>query len=260
MSTNLKFCNLSKDEIERLDKLLSSARSFHYSAFILSGLSLILSSLEKIPDIKIPLGDLILPPLQASVSIYILVLILILAAERLFNIAYPYIKIDKRRPPFAWIALSSKEPSFLSVTLWLLLPVLICAISTANSLNTKDITGYFLSFAGIMVILFPRSINEEYNLIRKRLDHRGGPATFSIWLLYHYRMIRSIIVTAFFFVPVLAVIPKWRDNLLSIIKSIIFIMVILIVLRIISHIPLCYRFIDRIGSKIGFPLYSKNYK
>jgi hypothetical protein len=260
MGNNIKLNKLSNDELERVDKLLYSARKFHYSAFIISGISLILSSLDKIPEIKIPLGNFEIPSLQASIGIYILVLILIIASERLFNMAYPYMKIDNRRPPFAWIALCSKEITYRSILIWLLLPVLICAIATSNSLNRNDITGFVLSFVGIFIIFLPVSIDEYYYLIRKKLDHRGGPATFSMLLLYYYRLIRSIGLTIFFFIPILAVIPKWRNNLLNINKYIFFIWIIMFLIRFICCFPICYRFIDRVGSKISFPLYLKHYK
>ena len=251
---------LTKEELERLDSLLATARRFHYTAFILSGFSLALSSLETINTIKLPIGDVDFPALQAIVGIYILVLILTLASLRVFNMALPWFKLDNRRPPFAWIALSSKEPTGLSVVFWLLIPVLICAIATAISLGQNDITGYFLSFVGIIVVLTPNTIDEDTYLIRKKLDHRGGASTYSIWLLYWYRLVRSLIFLIIFFLPVIAVLPKWRMNILSIEPKLLIIFGAMYILRLIAGIPVIYRLIDRIGFKLGFPKESKNYK
>jgi len=251
---------LSKDELERLDNLLAAARWFNYAAFTLSGFSIALSSLEKMTEIKLPIGDVNLPGLQAIIGLYILVLVLTLASERFFNMALPWLRLDKRRPPFAWIALSSKEPTGQSVIFWLLMPVLLCAIATANSLAEKDVTGYFLSFLGIIIVFSPRTIDECLYLIRKKLDHRGGTATFSIWLLYWYRLIRNITMTIFFFLPVIAVLPKWRNSTLNIAMPIIVFGVAMYVLRLIAGIPVIYRFIDRIGFKCGFPKESKHYQ
>ena len=251
---------LSKEEQERLDALLGGARRFHHWAFILSGLSLLLSSLEKFTEIRLPIVEVSTPALQANVGMYILVLALTLASERLFNMALPWLKLDRRRPPFPWIALSSKEPTGCSVVLWLVLPVLLCAIATGVSVPGQDNAGVTLSFAGVMVVLLPRTAGSEWYLIGKRLDHRGGPATFSIWLLYWYRVVRLFLSVAFFFLPVLAVIPKWRNDLLTIVKWCGLALVPLIAGRFVAGAPPLYRRIDRIGRRFGFPTESKHYK
>lgn len=250
---------LSKDELERVDNLLASARRTHHWAFILSGLSLLLSSLEQFTELPLPIVEFAIPALHANMAIYVLVLVLTLASERLFNIARPWLKMDKRRPPFAWIALGS-DPRGSTVTLWLVLPVVVCSIATAVSVPGDDTTGLTLSFAGVLVVLLPHTAEQEWYLIRRRLDHRGGPATFSIWLLYWYRLVRTIVTVAFFFLPVLAVIPKWRNDLVTVVKWCGFIMVALVVGRFVAGTSPVYRRIDRIGLRFGFPAQSEHYK
>jgi len=250
---------LTREEQERLDDLLSAARRFHYSAFVLSGLSLALSSLDTVGSFELPMGGVVVPALQTTVGIYLLVLVLILVSERLFAMAYPFLKLDKRRPPFAWIALGLRVPSMRSVTFWLMIPVLVCAISTANSLDTKDVTGFALSFAGAVFVLLPRTVGDYWYLIRNRLDHRGGAATFSMWLLYWYRLERGLSMTALLFAPVVAVVPKWREVVWKVVYPFVILGVVVYILRLIAGFPFAYRLIDRLGKRFGFPVNSKHY-
>lgn len=198
---------LSSDELERLDELLKSARKFHYLSFLLAGLSLLLSSLETFNGFSLPLGQIILPNTQTAVGFYIVVILLNMVADRFFLMVHPFLKYDPRRPPFAWIALSTRISSRRSITFWLMIPILICAISTANTIK-GDLTGISLSITGIFIIFLPRTIDDYIDLIKKRKDERGGPATYSIFLLYHYRIIRQLWVSIFFFIPVLAVVQN----------------------------------------------------
>ena len=55
--------DLNKEELERIDTLLSAARGFHYAAFIISGFSLALSSLEKVESVKLPVDFVVNDPL-----------------------------------------------------------------------------------------------------------------------------------------------------------------------------------------------------
>lgn len=251
---------LTKEELVRVDKLLGAARAFHYSAFILSGVSLTLSSLERGDGFKLPVGDLVIPHLQSVVGIYLLVLVLTICAERIFRMAYPWMERDKRRPPFAWIALSPRDSTLRSVTIWLMLPILVCAISTAISLDKKDITGFTLSFIGTLVFMTPRVVEANWHLMTRRLDHRGGSVTLSMWLLYSYRLGRGVILTTFLFAPVIAVVPKWRSPTWDISYPMLIFFVAIYILRLIAGIPFFYRRIDRLGSRFSFPVESKHYK
>ena len=251
---------LTKEELTRVDNLLGAARAFHYSAFILSGISLALSSLEKTNNFKLPIGDVVIPHLQTVVGIYLLALVLTICAERTFRMAYPWMKRDKRRPPFAWIALSPGGSTLRSVTIWLMLPILVCAISTAISLDKKDITGFALSFIGAFFFLTPRLVEANWYLVTKRLDHRGGSVTLSVWLLYWWRLGRGVMLTALFFAPVIAVVPKWRSPIWDISRPMIIFMIAIYILRGVAGIPFFYRQIDRLGSRFGFAVESEHYK
>ena len=251
---------LTKEELVRVDNLLGAARAFHYSAFILSGVSLILSSLEKTDNFKLPIGDVVIPHVQTVVGIYLLVLVLSIGAERTLRMAYPWMKRDKRRPPFAWIALSPRDSTLRSVTFWLMLPIVVCGISAAISLDKKDVTGFALSFIGVIFFAMPRLVEENWYLITKRLDHRGEPATLSMWLLYWVRLGRSVALATFYFAPVIAVVPKWRSPIWNISYPIMIFVAAITILRAIAGIPFFYRRIDRLGSRFGFPVESKHYK
>lgn len=250
---------LTTEELKRIDALLSAARRLHYTSFALAALSLALSSLDKPTDISLPVGEVTLPSTQAAVSIYVLVLALTMAADRLFLMAYPWLRLDTRRPPFAWVALSLRPVSRRSVLLWLVLPVVICAIGTANTLEFEDQTGFYLSFIGLLVICLPKPIGHYWALIQSRSDHRGGPATFSIFLLYWHRVLRSIVYIAWLFVPVLAVVPKWRTAMLRAGSIMIAVLVVEVVIRTIGGFGFVYRRIDRFGSRFGFPAESRHY-
>lgn len=251
---------LNKEELTRVDNLLGAARAFHYSAFVLSGISLVLSSLEKTDNFKLPIGDVVIPHLQTVVGIYLLVLVLSVGAERTLRMVYPWIKKDRRRPPFAWIALGPRGSTLRSVTFWLVLPIVVCGISAAISLDKKDFPGYLLSFVGAVVFMMPRVVEENLYLIMKRLDDRGGPITFSVWLLYWYRLGRGIFLTAYLFAPVIALVPQWRSPIWDISRPVLLFYLGVFILRAIGGLPFFYRRIDRLGSRFGFPIESKHYK
>jgi hypothetical protein len=250
---------LNAAERERLDDLLASARSFHYAAFALSGLSLALSSMDATAGFQLPIGDIVVPQLQTTVGIYMLVLVLIMASDRLSSMAIPWLKLDSRRVPFAWIALGLREPSGRSATFWLILPVFLCATSTAIALEVEDITGVLLSFVGVMLVMIPREVGDNWYLIRKRLDHRGGAATFSMWLLYWSRLVRGVTFTLWIFAPVAAVVPEWRPRVWRIAYPALIIGGVAQVLRLLGYSPLAYRWIDSVGERLGFPTKSIHY-
>lgn len=249
---------LSSAEKERVDELLASARRFHYLSFIFAGLSLLLSSIEEFGSFSLPLGDIVIPKTQTAVSIYIIVILMNMGADRLFMMAYPFLKLDSRKPPFAWIALGSYGSSQSLVIFWLIIPIVISGVATAITL-IGDIIGLGLCFTGVFIVFLPRTISEHINLINNRKDHRGGNSTYSMHLLYIYRLSRQIIVTIWFFIPILAVIPRWRISLLTFMKISVLAFSPILVLRLIFGIPYFYKRIDKYGTKFGFPEKSEHY-
>jgi hypothetical protein len=250
---------LDAAERERLDDLLASARRFHYAALALSGLSLALSSMDALAGFQLPTGGIVVPQLQTTVGIYILVLVLIMASDRLSSMAIPWLKLDSRRVPFAWIALGLREPSERSVTFWLILPVFLCATSTAIALEIEDMTGVLLSYVGVVFVMMPRAVADYWYLIRNRLDHRGGAATFSMWLLYWARLVRSVTGIFWTFAPVAAVVPEWRARVWSLAYPALILFGVVHVLRLLGMFPPVYRFIDRLGKRFGFSIKSIHY-
>jgi hypothetical protein len=141
-----------------------------------------------------------------------------------------------------------------------MLPIVICGVSTAISLDKKDLTGFGLSFIGALFFATPRLVEQYWYVITKRLDHRGGQATLSMWLLYWFRLGRGVILTICLFAPVIAVVPKWRSPIWDISRPMMIFIVGILILRLIGGIPFIYRVIDRLGSRFGFPVDSKHYK
>lgn len=216
--------------------------------------------MDVISDVSLPLGGIVLPSTQAAVGLYLLVIGLVMAADRLFLMAYPWLHLDPRRPPFAWIAIGIRQESRKLVVLWLTLPVLICAIATATTLKLGDAAGFVLSFTGILTMFLPRAVHEYWSLIQRRSDHRGGRATFSIFLLYWYRLSRQIVGTVCFLFSVLAIVPKWRAPILNVVGIALGTYVVMLLTRLIAGIPCTYRRIDLIGVRWGFPAESEHYK
>jgi len=196
---------------------------------------------------------------QGAAGLYLIVVALTLASERLSLLATPWLRFDTRRPPFAWIASSPKATSLWPMLLWLLVPLLLCAFSTSLALERDDITGIGLSFAGTFIVLLPSTVINNWSLITSRLDHRGGAVTLSIWLLYWLRLLRGVMLTLLLLVPVVAVVPKWRGSMSTVGGGLFVAFIVLAVVRMVGAIPLTYRCIDRLGPRFGFPVKSQHY-
>jgi hypothetical protein len=250
--------DLSQQELERLDQLLTSARNFHYSSFILAGLSLAIVSLDRPEAIVLPIAGIALPGIQASVAIYFVALIMAMCTEILFSMAYPWLKVDRRRPPFPWIALGAGL-SNRRVTTWILMPPLLCGLFSSFYLQ-GDYVGLGLIYGSLGVVLLPRTFRNYRALLLARADHRGGDATFSIYLLYWHRLFRQSLVTIGLLVAVFAAIPKWRSGLLHVLAVMAALFLIDYLVRVIGGFPPIYRRIDKFGERFGFPAQSRHYR
>lgn len=161
--------------------------------------------------------------------------------------------------PLPWIALGSGRFSIGYITFWLLAPLIACAIATGITLKGDPI-GSSLSIVGVFVILTPRILDHYLELIRTRVDHRGGPATFSLHVLYWCRVLRSVAFTAWLLCVVLAMIPAWRPQVLRFSLLILYMYIPMFTLRFIGAIGLVDRWMDQVGTKLGFPPKSQHYQ
>lgn len=249
---------LNKDEMERLDSLLGAARAFNYLAFILSGVSFAISSLDNPADFRLPLGEIAIPQLQATVAIYLVVIVLSMGCFCLWSMAQPWIKCDPRRPPFPWIILGT-EGAGGGRAILILFPALLCAISTSLSLKNNSLSGFGLALISIFPIMLPSVAGRYWRLISTRSDHRGGLATLSIWVLYWYRIVRNSVLTAFLLISVFLIVPNWKDQALLVGSWLFRLAIVLVFIRLFGTFPFVYRRIDRLGKRYGFPVESKHY-
>jgi len=95
---------LNESEQERLDELFSFGRLFHYTNFIVAGIAWALSTLERKPDLQLPIGGLSLPTIQAFVALYLVSVALTMATVQSLRMAERWSRLDPRRPPYAWLA------------------------------------------------------------------------------------------------------------------------------------------------------------
>jgi len=244
--------------------VLSKARNFHYSSIVLAGISLAISSTDQPANFDLPLGNLVVPRPQAIVVIYILVLTFVLAADRMLSMARPWMKLDTRRPPFAWFILGTRGPNAQSIGFWLVFPVFVCALASANTVqiagNSPFLTLILLLFSGVFAVLTPRAVYNYLDLIRDRRDHRGGRATFSIYLLLIYRLTTAILGTVMFICPVMFIVPAWLLTAAFVWAFVIATFGILYLIRLVAGFRFVYKRIDRYGVRYGFPAESTNYK
>jgi len=247
---------LDDKEMERLDALLSAARSFHYMNFIVAAIALALSSIERTEAFQLPIGGLAIPPTETAVGAYILSICLAVASASLFRQAEPWMKKDPRRPPFAWIALGAADPNRGKVFLWVLVPVILTSVAVSMTLDQK-VPHSGLLLPGFFLVGFPLIFEHYFSLIRTRTDHRGGSAPFSIWLLYCYRLMRQLLLVGAFLFPVLAAVRQWRGPMLTASAICFSAVVSLMLLRLAGGFT--YRWIDKFGGRFGFPTHSQHY-
>lgn len=247
---------LTDDEKSRVDALFSSARRCHYWAFLCAGLSILLSMLGREGKFILPFGGVEIPSTQASVALYLTAIILVAGADRFSMLALAWSDSDDRRPPFAWIALGIKGQHHLILKLWLALPLIACSIGTALTLH-NDVEGAALAYCGVFAAFLPRVMATYMHHIVHRTDVRGGPTTFSIYLLYWLRLFRQLFLTAALFLPVLAVITPYRDSTR---KFIAYSWAVAIGLHLVRMGgSFVYKPLDRLGGRLGFPTSSRNY-
>ena len=241
--------SLDPTEQARLDSILAAARNVHYTNLVLAGTA-ILTSLAGADVVKVPLLELALPTTKSVIILYLLSILLTAADDRLFHQAHRWMSLDPRRPSFPWHALGYDRVNYFTVTSWIFLPVVITAIAASIALG-RELAGSSLLLPGFLLAGTQRLMDRYGPLIRDRRDHRGGAATFSMWLLYVYRLIRNALLWLVFTTVVLAAIPDARQPMLTVSKVITVALLAMIALR--TAAGGVYRRIDQLGSRWGFP-------
>lgn len=249
------------DEIDqpRLDELLNTARRYNHLSYLLASLSLLMTMIGKLDHLVLSYGNIEIPKLHSSITIYFIVILFASISKHFVEVLYPFLIKDKRSIPFAWLPVLSQKPSKKYINLFLVLPILICSIATVINLK-QDHVGLSLIILSFFVFLLPKHIHEHVENIRNKADHRGGPATFSIFIYQYYQIFKIILYIFFLYVPILAVIPEWRDSLVRIGSFSGSVILIIVIIRLISGLPVIYRIIDKFGTRFGFQHKSAHYK
>lgn len=257
---------LSESEQVRLDKLLASGKRYHNLSILLSGILLALSALENFQEYTAPFGDIVIPSVQTAIGLYLLVIFTLIATDRFLTMAYPWLQLDERRPPYDWVLMGLGIGEKHLTGIWFFLPLLVSSIGLTIILKEEAVvpeTVTVLTFliSGLGLVSLPRMVSYYAYLLIERLDHRGGSATFSIYLLYWYRLIRQVIYSVYIAIPVLIVIPRWiTPQVETFIGYLTLFFAVLFVIRTIASIKKVYRWIDRLGLKRGFPTTSAHYE
>jgi hypothetical protein len=254
---------LNEAEQKRLDELLATGRTYHFMALVVSGILLALSTLDSFGEFLAPFGNISFPSVQTALGLYILVSVLLIATDYILLMAYPWLSLDERRPPFAWLILGLDFQRSYPISFWLYVPILIASIGMVgvlvkNASTTLSIGGAIIS--GMALVYFPRTIYYMAYFIEKREDHRGGSLTLSMYLLYLYRYFRQIVYTLLIAAPIIYLIPAWKDGYKIVLLIAGGVYIVVFVLRRVGSIKKVYRWIDRLGKHFGFPTESKNYR
>jgi hypothetical protein len=157
--------------------------------------------------------------------------------------------LDPRRPGFPWYALGLERMSYFRATCWLFLPVVATALAASQALGNEP-AGTALLIPGLFLAGTPRLFDRYGQFVRERRDHRGGPATLSMWLLYIYRIARSVLLCLAFATLVISAAPMMRGSMLRLSSILTVVLIALLVLRTLGGIV--YRRIDQMGSRFGF--------
>jgi hypothetical protein len=241
---------LDAAEQARLDAILEMARKVHYLNLLVAALALLLLA-PGTESISLPLLQVPLARANAIVPLFLLSILLTAASDRLATQAYRWLPLDPRRVPFPWHPLGASRTNYWTLTTWVYLPVIVTGIAASITL-WREAIGLGLLIPGFLLAGSQR-VRDRYGLlVRDRADHRGGPATLSMWLLYLYRMVRNDLMAVVCAASVVGSMPSARAGALKLIGVIVGLLLGLLVCRAMAG-ALFYRRIDRIGPRWGFP-------
>lgn len=239
---------LDAAEQARLDAVLEMARKVHYLNLLLAALALFLLA-PGTDSVSMPLLQVSLPRANAIIPLFLLSILLTAADDRLAMQAYRWLPLDPRRVPFPWHPLGVSRVNYWTLITWVFVPVIITGIAATITLS-GEATGLGFLIPGFLLAGSQR-ISDRYGpLVRERADHRGGPATLSMWMLYLYRMARNSLTAVVCVVSVLAAIPSARARALKVIGVTVGLIFGMMLCRVLGS--LLFRRIDRIGPRWGF--------
>jgi hypothetical protein len=127
--------------------------------------------------------------------------------------------------------------------------MVLSSIAAAIALGKEAADVSFL-MAGFLLVGSARLGEDYWAHVQDKTDERGGPATFSIWLLYWVRILRGLFLSGFCFFPILAILELWRTKMLVLTAVCILLSLALLVVRVIGMA--LHRRIDRLGPRFGF--------
>jgi hypothetical protein len=248
---------LTEREQDRLDDALGHIRTLHYLNFCLAGVALALSSLDVVKGVSIPSTGIDLPRAQAAVGLFLVTIGLSAVIERLFRMSATWLDLDPRRPPFPWFAFGNRSLSNRAMNLWILAPAVVAALGAGVALGPA-FPGWGLMIPSFVLVFLPAVLEDYWHCIRTRTDKRGGPATFSIWLLYWFRLGGCLAFGLLAASVAVLAVPSWRGLASPVTKVSFLTLAFLEVPRFIGSFT--YRLIDRLGVRRGFPPDSPHYR
>lgn len=232
-------------ELQRIDGLLSAAREWSGRSW---PLALVAVGLVAIASPTVELGGL---PIAVKVALPILycgVWGCTVVAQYYRRLALRHGPVPKLRVPHPWLLL--RFPVW-SQSIVLGLPLLMTGV-VAEFRLVGPYGG--LTLASLAALRSSDLLGAWIRAIRDRIDERGGPATFSIWLLYFCRADRHVSFMLLLLSPLLWNWPRLAMDVGGIALVNVF---LISIVRLIGS--LMYPTIDRFGVRWGFAATSVHY-
>lgn len=250
---------LSASELSQLDEVIRSARRFNYLSLLVATLLAVIVLEEDMGSVvRIPLWNVTLPRLTTGMGLHFTVVVFTILSYTTIRRVWYFMRIDQRRTPYPWYAITYKNSRWPTI-LWLMLPPTASGFFVAFFATDDTIGLFFALLSPFFVLSFP-TLSFHWDNILAKTDERGGQATLSIYLLYWYRTLRSVLFLGLLTATFLSISPNLRNYIEHIAFPFWPLLLSIFVVRIISGLGPVYRFIDFIGTKLGFPKSSKHYK
>jgi hypothetical protein len=247
-------------ELSQIDNLYSEIQKHNYHSFTLLLISILISIINPNIDFLFTFEQLKLPRLLTIFGLYFAIIFKTYICYTLFSRVFKNSILDNRKVGHSWIGYSSskKLPLF-----FIFLPLLLSQFSSIYYVSNSFLIAFLYFFLSIIIVFSPILIEKYIDLITHRKDERGGNTTFSIYLLYIYRLLRFILgAICIVFIPMVSIVPEISKTLytLSFFKEAFSIFSgIFIIPRVICGFKFVYERIDTFGIRFGFPDKSEHY-